>query len=37
MGSYFTTQKTEKSMEDCRTPEEYAQYFKRLLPIFRLS
>tara|TARA_E500000178_G_C16631985_1_gene578063 strand:- start:170 stop:445 length:276 start_codon:yes stop_codon:yes gene_type:complete len=32
MGSYFTTPETElneKSMEDCQTPEEYAQYFKR--------
>ena len=32
MGSYFTTPETEldeKSMEDCQTPEEYADYFKR--------
>lgn len=31
MGSYFATPETElneKSMEDCQTPEEYAQYFK---------
>ena len=32
MGSYFTTPETElneKSMEDCQTPDEYADYFKR--------
>ena len=32
MGSYFTTQENElneKSMEDCQTPEEYADHFKR--------
>ncbi len=29
MGSYFTTPETiEKSMENCQTPEEYAEYFK---------
>ena len=29
MGSYFTTPETEKLMEDCQTPEEYTDYFKR--------